>query len=216
MDEDEYDNEYDDEYDEDEYDDEYYDGYEDYEEDYEDDYVDEHGYEDQIEVRIEDDDIGNDGTVKITGINRSNAIIFNSEKNIKKIIIGKDVIDVDFYYIIMEIKYRGIKIEIEDGNPQYKIVDDVIYSIDGKTLYSVLPYRENPQFVVQKDVEEVVSGAFAWYDSLEEITLDAKHAFYNLLYGIFDKEKLRRIIVPDGENSVYKFVDGAAYSEDGK
>ena len=216
MDEDEY-------YDEDEYDD-----YDDYEDDYneyneeeyneeeydEDDYN--YEYEDESYIHIYDENVDDNGVVKITGVSELHSLIINSEKSIKKIIIGKDVADIDFYFVFDEIRNRGIKLEFEEGNQQYKIVDDVVYSIDGRKLCAVLPYKEETSFVVPEDVVEVRNGALDFYENLQEITLNPEYAVWGLFHGLLNKENIRKIIVTDGENSTYKFVDGAVYSNDGK
>ena len=199
-------------------DDDYDYDYDDYDYDYDDyDYYDDYNeYDDEIYIHINDEDVGDDGIVKITGVSKFHTIIIDSEKSIKKIIIGKDVTDIDFYYVFDELRNRGIRFEFEEGNPQYKIVDDVIYSIDGRIMYGVLPYKEETEFIVPQNVEEIMDGALAYYKNLEEITLNPKYVSSGLLYGLSTHENIRRIIVTNGENSSYKFVDGSVYSSDGK
>ena len=62
-------------------------------------------------------------------------------------------------------------IKVEDGNTAYKVVDDVLYSADGKLLISYPAKKPGEAFTVPSEVEDFAFGAIS---SAEEL----KYVFY--------------------------------------
>ena len=63
------------------------------------------------------------------------------------------------------------KIEIDENNPNFKSIDNVIYSKDGKTLISYPPMNVGDEFTVPDGVEAISSGAFATAKFLKKVSL---------------------------------------------
>ncbi|MBR4976492.1 MAG: leucine-rich repeat domain-containing protein, partial [Thermoguttaceae bacterium] len=128
------------------------------------------------------------------------------------------------------------KIEIEEGNVAFKIVDGALLSADGKTLYFRLPATSETTWKIPDGVRVVARSAFWGNKSLvsleipEGVETIGQNAFYecSALQKLTIPASLREIDanfascsalstfeVAD-ENPNYRSVDGSLVSKDGK
>ena len=100
--------------------------------------------------------------------------------NMKSLHLGKSVSD--FSFEISSYDYI-VKITISEGNTSYKVVDDVIYSFDGKTLHKYLATGRT-EYTVLEGTETIGGYAFQESLGLERVILPdsvktlAEFAFY--------------------------------------
>lgn len=94
------------------------------------------------------------------------------------------------------------KIEVEKGNKQYKSVDGVLYSRNGKTLLSFPAGKKDTEFHVPRGVKKIAAAAFIGNKTLRKVFLPdtvsyiGEKTFMDCrnLEGISCKEKIKRIV----------------------
>ncbi|MBE6708069.1 MAG: hypothetical protein E7578_02350 [Ruminococcaceae bacterium] len=97
------------------------------------------------------------------------------------------------------------KITVTEGNPAYKSVDGVLFTIDGETIVCYPAGRTDAEYSVPADVRTVGDHAFAWCSSLKDITIPdsvksiGSSAFYYCT-------GLSEITVPEGVEVIEEFV----------
>ncbi|MBP3529973.1 MAG: leucine-rich repeat domain-containing protein [Thermoguttaceae bacterium] len=128
------------------------------------------------------------------------------------------------------------KIEIEEGNAAFKVVDGALLSADGKTLYFRLPATPETTWkipdgvrvvarsafsgnkslvslVIPEGVETIGESAFSGCSALQKLTIPASlREFDDKCYGC---DSLLTFEVAEG-NPNYRSVDGSLVSKDGK
>ncbi len=99
---------------------------------------------------------------------------------------------------------------VEEGNANYAAKDGVLYSKDGKTLYSYPLAKEGTQFLIPEGVETIYDGAF-FGAALEEIHFPS--TLVNVGAGAFEYcESIQAIALPEGTKYIYEnaFADCTA------
>ncbi len=97
------------------------------------------------------------------------------------------------------------KITVTEGNPAYKSVDGVLFTIDGETIVCYPTGRTDAEYSVPADVRTIGSHSFAWCSSLKDITIPdsvksiGSSAFYYCI-------GLSEITVPEGVEVIEDFV----------
>lgn len=129
------------------------------------------------------------------------------------------------------------KIEVEDGNKYYKVVDGSLYSKDGKRLILYIDKTNTGVFRIPDGVTVIVDSAFSSYlnitgveipEGVKEIEHYALSYCENIEYIEIPRSvsKISELALPisssfkeiivDPENDNYKSIDGNLYSKDGK
>lgn len=81
---------------------------------------------------------------------------------------------------------NNLKVLNFEGNDYYKIINEVLYTSDGKKLLYYLPTNTNTQFTTPLAVEEITSNAFSNANNIcmieltENVKIVRSHAFVNL------------------------------------
>lgn len=94
------------------------------------------------------------------------------------------------------------KIEVEKGNKQYKSVDGVLYSQNGKTLLSFPAGKKDTEFHVPRGVKKIAAAAFIGNKTLKKVFLSdtvsyiGEKAFMDCrnLEGVSCKKEIKRIV----------------------
>lgn len=135
----------------------------------------------------------------------------------------------DSIYIPATIEDMGVR-EHETSNPFYycsnlreirvdetskflKAEGGVLFSKDGKTLYSYPAGKEDSSYTLPKEVEKVCSGAFLGCKNLKEILVEEGNEYYESMDGaIVDKKREIMIAYPIGNGlTSYTVPDGVRY-----
>ncbi|MCM1217675.1 MAG: leucine-rich repeat protein [Lachnospiraceae bacterium] len=98
------------------------------------------------------------------------------------------------FYYCTELK----KIDVDVNNSQIKSVDGVLYSKDGKTLFSYPAAKGGTTFTIPDEVEEVCLGAFVGCRNLEKILVGEGNAFYKSIDGVLVDKENRLVAYPIG------------------
>jgi len=95
------------------------------------------------------------------------------------------------------------EIEVDSGNQNWKSVDGVLYSADGKQLLSYPAAKNSKTYILPKEVESVYSGAFLGCNNLEEILVEDGNQFYESIDGsLVQKEERRLVAYPTGNKAL--------------
>ncbi|MDO4629991.1 MAG: leucine-rich repeat protein [Planctomycetia bacterium] len=106
------------------------------------------------------------------------------------------------------------EIRVAEGNPNYKSVNGVLFSKDGKTLVRYPCGRTEKEYQVPDGVTAVRYGAF--FDCLPLKSVSIPVSVTDMEWSIFAGCRwLREIRVAEG-NPNYKSVNGVLFSKDGK
>jgi len=92
-------------------------------------------------------------------------------------------------------------IAVASGNEEYKSVDGVLYSKDGKTLLSYPSGKEDESFTVPDGVTKIDDSAFYDCNALESITLPASITKIGK-YAFYECNALESIKLPDGVKEI--------------
>ena len=106
----------------------------------------------------------------VTGI-RSYAI--GGKKNIKTVFVPESVITIQeraFDGFSFNINTTMERIIVDDDNPNYKSIDGVIYSKDGKTLLKYPQGKKDISFEIPEGVTVIDEFAFAFCENIKEIS----------------------------------------------
>ena len=79
---------------------------------------------------------------------------------------------------------RGVQFNV-DASANYKFVDSVLYSKDGKKLVMAAPDAKLGDYVVPKEVEEIGAGAFSSNATLLSVSFEDGSALKHIGYGAF-------------------------------
>ena len=88
-------------------------------------------------------------------------------------------------------------VQISDTNPNYRMIDGVVYSIDGQTLVYYPPGLTASEYEIPEGVSKIGAGAFREQKYLENVIIPSSvqdieiDAFYSC-------SKLNNVIIPDG------------------
>jgi len=63
------------------------------------------------------------------------------------------------------------RFEIEEGNTKYKVVDDILFTIDGETLYLYPSGKKDLTCVISEGVKTIGGWSFAGNEFLKEVTI---------------------------------------------
>lgn len=158
-------------------------------------------------------------------------------RSLREITIPKNVTsisEVAFSSSLVSLK----AIYVEEGNPNYKDVDGILYTIDGKTIIKYPPAKENDEstFTIDDKVEYISSFCFSDFSDVEEFVFPTNlkqigtWAFKStnitkleipkdcrILSGNFVSgcANLEEIDVAD-DSEYYKSIDGVLYTKDQK
>lgn len=124
------------------------------------------------------------------------------------------------------------EINVASDNPNYKSMDGVLYSKDGKTLYTYPAGKPDKHFVIPSGVEDV--GSFDYCTALESVFIplsvkssgsfthceNLKHVNYaegyvnewGGVHGFEDCINLTDIVLPDGAVQIYSHAFKGCYS----
>lgn len=75
------------------------------------------------------------------------------------------------------------EIRVDEKNEFLKVVDGVLYSKDGKTLYAYPSGKSDSSFTLPKEVKKVYSGAFVGCSNLKEIWVEEGNTHYESIDG---------------------------------
>lgn len=108
------------------------------------------------------------------------------------------------------------EIRVDENNSFLKVEDGVLYSKDGKILYSYPAGKEDSSFILPKEVEKVCSGAFLGCKNLEEILVEEGNEHYESGGGaLIEKEWKRLVAYPIGNGlTSYIVPDGVKNLDD--
>jgi len=94
---------------------------------------------------------------------------FRNCPGIKKIIIGKDVSEIDVYASFGNVAPQSI--EVDSENQAFSSIDGILYSIDEKKLIYYPSARLQESFTVQSSVELIGEYAFFMCEGIKNITI---------------------------------------------
>lgn len=144
---------------------------------------------------------------EITGIYES---FFQSMKWIEEVEIGAKVAEIQEYAFMHCPSIQ--KIILSPANPYFKIVNNGLYSVDGKTLYLYPPACDEQEPIIAPTTRKVCAGAFA-YSRLKRITIPA--SVTALSDGMFlDCTKLEKLTFAKGskcKQTTYSGVAGGSF-----
>lgn len=96
-------------------------------------------------------------------------------------------------------------IEISNANKHYKVVDNSIYSKDGKTLIRYAPGKKDKTFVVPETVTVIGDSAFSGSTFLESVFLpDSVTVIENSAFA--NCSALKSMILPEGIKSIGEYT----------
>ena len=76
------------------------------------------------------------------------------------------------------------EIKVDENNNFLKSEDGVLYSKDGKILYSYPAGKSSSSYTIPKEVEKVSSGAFLGCSNLKEILVEEGNEYYESVDGV--------------------------------
>lgn len=103
------------------------------------------------------------------------------DSRIKKLVIGRNVVSINEgryvpgrkYYWSGIFRIKGVlSYQVAKGNSNFKAIDGVLYSADGKILEAYPNGRPQKTFRIPDDVDEIGACAFSGVTSLEEVDLN--------------------------------------------
>ncbi len=109
------------------------------------------------------------------------------------------------------------KILVDDKNENFKSVDGVLYSSDGKILFSYPAAKEGTTYTIPKSVEKICVGAFAGCKNLIEIRVEEGNEYFETVDGsLIDKKSQSLIAYPIGKKEdSYTVPEGVREIETG-
>ena len=128
---------------------------------------------------------------------------------ISHLVIGCNIVQIDFD-IFDQLKYLQTLV-IADNNENFKVVNDAIYDITGKTLYKVLSYA-SCEYVVTDGTELINSYAFANNSNIVSVTIPRSVNFIGSL--AFLNMTSNQEFTVHSQNEKYTSVDGILMSKD--
>ncbi len=113
-----------------------------------------------------------------------------------------------FYYCV-NLK----EILVDENSKFFKAEDGVLYSKDGKILFSYPAGKEDNSYTLPKEIEKVCSGAFLGCKNLEEILVEEGNGFYESSNGaLIEKETETMVAYPVGNGlTSYTVPDSVKY-----
>ena len=102
-------------------------------------------------------------------------------KELKEVFIGKGVEDIGKYCFSYD--YLLEKIEVSDENTNFKSVNNILYSFDGKTIYRY-PHNGVTDCVIEEGVTKICDDAFGDIETLKTVTFPKTIDYIG--YKVFD------------------------------
>lgn len=112
------------------------------------------------------------------------------------------------FFIQKNIKYIGnisVKkyFEIEEGNTHLKTIDGILYSADGKILYSAPRRLKSDKLIIPDGVKTINDHAF-WTAKYEQIVLP--NSLKTIKSMAFSDSALKKIFIPDSVDKIEKWA----------
>lgn len=88
-------------------------------------------------------------------------------------------------------------VQISDTNPKYRLIDGVVYSIDGQTVVYYPPGLTASEYEIPEGVSKIGAGAFSEQKYLENVIIPS--SVRDIDINAFEScSKLNNVIIPDG------------------
>ncbi len=104
----------------------------------------------------------------LTTATKIRSYAFSYCESLEKLNISKSVTEIECFAFNF---CQNLKISVDENSDSFKVVDDILYTKDGKTLVNYFMGNTVTNFVVPTDVETIGGSAFMNCNNLENITL---------------------------------------------
>ncbi len=132
---------------------------------------------------------------------------FSENLKLQQLRLGKNV-----EYINPEFKafnYSG-NVTIDEENPNYKIENNIMYSKNGQTLFSVL-YRIENEFILDENVTKIANSAFFYQSNMQKLICFDNLSIIEGNSVFYQCSKLREIIIDKKEGEISGAPWGCPY-----
>ncbi len=107
---------------------------------------------------------------------------------------------------VLDENFSGLaKIELSDKNKNFKVVDNVLFSYDMKTLVKYAPAKSESAYTVPETVTAISASAFSNADDLRSVTLPSKLKTIGE-YAFADCTGLSEVILPEALVSIGEYA----------
>lgn len=130
------------------------------------------------------------------------ATAFLNCPSIKKIIIGKDVSEIDVYSSFGNVSPQSI--EVDSDNQAFSSIDGILYSIDGKKLIYYPSAMVKESFTVQSSVELIGEYAFFMCEGIKNITIPGNVS--KISKNAFAYASIEKLNVSNGVAEIYAYA----------
>ncbi|MBR5759064.1 MAG: leucine-rich repeat protein [Thermoguttaceae bacterium] len=147
------------------------------------------------------------------GVETIAAGAFRSQGDLTKIVLPKSVAVIeggDTFERCLKLK----TFEVADDNPNFSVIDDVLFSKDGKRLVKFPGASDKRLYAVPDGVETISKGALSDCTSLQSIVIPASVRSIDVDEFEYDVSLTSVRVVEDNAN--YRSIDGVLFSKDGK
>ena len=148
-------------------------------------------------------------TIKIGNGITELSYMFNACPRLKSVTLGSGVSSIAYSFLDCE---NLTSITVDEGNPNIKVIDNVVYSKDGQTLLWVLPTKTD--LVIPDSVASIDNYAFVMCSNLQTLAIGSGLNDFN--FDLFSSIPLSLTnITVSADNPYYKSVNNVVYSKDG-
>lgn len=121
--------------------------------------------------------------------------------------IPKNLIYISPYaFVDFHFNRRQTSFSVDADNPNYKAVDGVLFSKDGKTLISYPSGKTGNTYDVPDGVTDIAYGAFASNSNLQSITATSNASLYSDNGVLYNSDKTILFSYPLGKNDITEYT----------